>query len=73
MQVKVHITVTKNSKKAQALLVSLRASCFLSGINEKRFVKYQIITAMVDEESIPVIEKMDGVESVEKDGQKSVL
>lgn len=71
---RVHITIdekTRSSPKAkETLLQTLQERAGLTNVNQRRFERYGVISADVDQQLIPMVAKVPGVRDISTDSAK---
>lgn len=72
--VKVHISLDKvkagGSKARSEILDAIRGRADISGINEKRFERYGVLTCDLDDSRLDAIREIPGVAAVEVDSER---
>lgn len=74
--VKTHIILDEDKGAAAeartSVLAKIRAKVDISGINEKRFERYGVLTCDIDDSLLDVVRKIPGVAGVEIDQERSL-
>jgi hypothetical protein len=74
--VKAHIVLDKGKaggpKARSEILGAIRERADISGINEKRFQRYGVLTCDLDDSRLDAIRKIPGVAAVEVDSERDL-
>lgn len=74
--VKTHIVLDEDKIDAAEartnVLAEIRRKASISGINEKRFERYGVLTCVLDDSLLDVIRKIPGVAAVEIDQERGL-
>ncbi|MCA1557207.1 MAG: hypothetical protein LC731_01550 [Acidobacteria bacterium] len=72
--VKAHIVFEEEKvekpESRSKMLEKLKKIARITGVNQKRFDQYGILTGMIDEDELDKVRKIPGVASVEVDAEK---